>query len=100
MGENRIGMVRTMMFVPVRTIADLETLDSDDITAGYMEWHAGDPEPGPNRGRAYWHGWRNAAIDHRAIEKDEAAAQLAYEVVKTGWLRRSIEKHRKRLMNV
>jgi hypothetical protein len=85
---------------PVRTVADLETLDHDEIVAGYMEWRADDPEPGPNRSRAYWHGWRNAAIDHRAVEPDEASTQLAHEVVSTGWLRRSIDEHRRRLMNV
>jgi len=86
-----------MNFEPVRTVADLETLDHDEILAGYMEWRAGDPEPGLNRGRSYWHGWRNAAIDHRAIEKDDAAAQLAHEVIATGYLERSIAEHRKRL---
>lgn len=86
-----------MTFEPVRTVADLETLDHDEILAGYMEWRAGDPEPGPNRGRAYWHGWRNAAMDHRAIPLDDASAQLAHELVSTGWLRRSIEAEKKRL---
>lgn len=79
-----------MNFEPVRTIADLETLDEDEIVAGYTEYHKGDPEPGPNRGRSYWHGWRNAAIDHREIEKDDASAQLAHEVVSTDYLSKCI----------
>lgn len=71
-------------FEPVRTLEDLLTLDPHEITAGYTEFQRGDPEPGPNRGRAYWHGWRNAAIDHGQIEKDDAAAQLAHEVAPRG----------------
>ncbi len=48
-----------MNFDPVRTLADLETLDKNEIMEGYLSTTPGDPEPGPNRGRAYWHGWRN-----------------------------------------
>lgn len=83
-----------MNFEPVRTVADLETLDGDEIFAGYTEWKPGDPEPGPNRGRSYWHGWRNAAIDHRELEGDDASAQLAHEVVQSGYLRRSARRGR------
>jgi hypothetical protein len=75
-----------MTFEPVRTIAELEKLDADEIVAGYLEYGPDDPEPGPNRGRAYWHGWRNAAIDHGRIPKDDASAQLAREVAPGGVL--------------
>jgi hypothetical protein len=70
-----------MNFEPVRTKADLETLDEAEIVAGYLEARRGDPEPGPNRGRAYWHGWRNRMIDYGELPHDEAAEQLAHEVV-------------------
>ncbi len=76
-----------MNFEPVRTIADLDSLDHGEIVAGYVEYEPGDPEPGINRGRAYWHGWHNAAIDHHQIEKDDAAAELAHEVISTGYRR-------------
>lgn len=69
-----------MNFAPVRTKADLDTLDHDEIVAGYTETKRGDPEPGPNRGRAYWHGWRNAMIDFGEIPKDDAARDLAREL--------------------
>jgi hypothetical protein len=75
-----------MTFEPVRTKADLDALEHDEIVAGYLEYRSDDPEPGPNRGRAYWHGWRNAAIDHGRIPKDQAAAQLAREVCPGGVL--------------
>lgn len=68
-----------MSFEPVATLADLDTLDSDEIVDGYRSFAKGDPEPGPNRGRAFWHGWRNAACDAGQIPKDAAMAQLARE---------------------
>jgi hypothetical protein len=68
-------------FNPVRTIADLDTLDHDEIVEGYMDGFGGEPEPGNNRSRSYWHGWRNGAVDGRHREKDEAQAALAREVV-------------------
>ena len=67
-------------FKPVYTKADLETLDAAEIVAGYLEYRSDDPEPGTNRSRAFWHGWRNAAIDHGRIPHDAACAQLAQEV--------------------
>lgn len=68
-----------MSFEPVATLADLDTLDSDEIVDGYLSFEKGDLEPGPNRGRAFWHGWRNAACDAGQIPKDAAMAQLARE---------------------
>lgn len=70
-----------MNFEPVRTKADLEALDDDEIYEGYLSAECGDPEPGPNRGRGFWHGWRNRMIDLGAIKSDAASHQLAQEVV-------------------
>lgn len=66
-------------FEPVATMADLDTLDEDDILEGYLSAEAGDPEPGPNRGRAFWHGWRNRMIDLGKLPPDEASISLARE---------------------
>lgn len=71
-------------FEPVRTKADLGTLDEADIREGYMSAERGDPEPGPNRGRAYWHGWRNRMIDLGVLPVDEAAMQLVHEMYPNG----------------
>lgn len=67
-------------FEPVSTKADLDTLDQADILEGYMSAERGDPEPGPNRGRAYWHGWRNRMIDMHVLPVDDAAMQLVREM--------------------
>jgi hypothetical protein len=73
-----------MRFEPIRTLADLDALDQDEIVAGYCEARRGDPEPGPNRNRAYWHGWRNAMIDMGELPTDDASRQLAREVCPSG----------------
>ena len=64
-------------FAPISTIADLMTLNDDEILAGYLDYRTGDPEPGANRGRSYWHGWMNAARDHGERPKTPEAAKLA-----------------------
>jgi len=68
-----------MSFEPVRTLADLESLDDVEILAGYLEAKRGDPEPGPNRGRAYWHGWKCRMIDYGEIKGDSIHEALVKE---------------------
>ena len=75
-----------MTFEPVRTKADLDTLDIAEIVEGYRSAERGDPEPGPNHSRAYWHGWRNRMIDLGELPLDEAAMQLAHDVIRLGGL--------------
>ncbi len=70
-----------MNFEPVRTVADLDTLDEAQIVEGYMSANRGDPEPGPNRGRSFWRGWRNKMMDLGELPKDDAAGSLAREYV-------------------
>lgn len=66
-------------FEPVRTFADLETLDESQIVEGYRSAERGDPEPGENRGRSFWHGWRNRMIDLGELPSDDASRQLVRE---------------------
>jgi len=68
-----------MAFEPVRTMADLNGLNEDDMVEGYLSAERGDPEPGENRGRSFWHGWRNRMIDMGELPPDEAGTQLARE---------------------
>ena len=75
-------------FKPVATLADLGTLDNAEIVAGYRDYAPYDPEPGINRGRAYWHGFMNAARDHHNAPPTRAAAQLAHEMA-ASWPRAS-----------
>jgi hypothetical protein len=66
-------------FRPVATLADLETLDEQEIIEGYTSAKRGDPEPGPNRGRAYWHGWCNRMRELNELPYSAEAAQLCRE---------------------
>jgi len=71
-------------FAPVRTAADLLTLDHNEIVRGYMDYEPGDPEPGANQGRAYWHGWCNARTDRTTHEPTEAQRALVREIAPRG----------------
>ena len=73
-----------MNFAPVRTKADLDKLEDDEIVAGYLETRRGDPEPGPNRGRSYWHGWRTRMMDYGEIEIDCDHRHLVHEIARFG----------------
>lgn len=64
-------------FQPVTTLEDLDSLDSDEIVEGYWSGREGWPEPGDNRSRSYWHGWRNGASDFKHREIDGAQRELA-----------------------
>ena len=67
---------------PVRTCADLATLDETEIIEGYFDGRHDEPEPGDNRSRSYWHGWRNGAVDGGHREGDGHQAVLAYNYVR------------------
>ena len=65
-----------MPFVPITTLDDLDTLDERDIIEGYGSAERGDPEPGENRGRAFWHGWRSRMYDYGILKADAGHRQL------------------------
>ena len=67
-------------FKPVETVADLSTLNDEEIVEGYRAGLRGAPEPGNDMSRSYWHGWRNGSSDagHRAA--DTSQSKLAHEL--------------------
>ena len=66
---------------PVKTLEELDQLDHDDVLEGYKSGHDGDPEPGDNRSKSFWHGWRNGRAD-RYGDVDDAQHALAREYLK------------------
>ena len=66
-----------LLFFPVKTITDLDSLNSDEIVKGYLLGLHGEPEP--TESRALWHGWRNGLTDSGRMEKDKSQKQLAHE---------------------
>lgn len=69
-------------FAKIAHNKDLEHLDEGDVVAGYMAGLNGEPEPGSDRSRSYWHGWRNGMMDSGRVEKDAEQANLAAEIVR------------------
>lgn len=72
---------------PITTAAELAELDSAEVTEGYMDGFGGDPAPGDNRSKSYWHGWRNGRVDGGHSAKDDAQALLAASVIAAGYQR-------------
>jgi hypothetical protein len=68
-------------FKPVATAADLRNLDDDEIVAGYRDGLACADEPGSDKSRSYWHGWRNAQTDKGRTPVDINQQRLAHELV-------------------
>lgn len=63
-------------FEPVATLEELDALDGAEILDGYTSTERDDPEPGPNRGKAFWHGWRCRMMDYGEVEQDVAHIRL------------------------
>lgn len=70
-------------FNPVTTKAELSALDSGEMVEGYRAGLDNAPEPGSDKSKAYWHGWRNGMVDRGYMAMDDAQAMLAREVVGT-----------------
>lgn len=68
-------------FEPVKTLQELNELDPAEVLDGYNSAERGDPEPGPNRGRSFWFGWRNRMMDLGEIPIDDIHRKLVKEVV-------------------
>jgi len=79
-----------MNFPPVTTLDDLDSLDDEQMREGYASAERGDPEPGPNRGRSFWHGWRCRMMDFGVIKSDEGHRKLVRDFVKREGERRSV----------
>jgi hypothetical protein len=63
--------------IAITTVTELNMLNGDDVLEGYCDGFDGDKEPGDNRSKSYWHGWRNGALDGGHIKKDQAHKDLA-----------------------
>lgn len=69
-------------FIPITTVEELILLDHEDMMQGYFAGLDGWPEPGNNRTRSFWHGWRNGAVDGGHRQPDAANHALARAIVK------------------
>lgn len=71
-------------FLPVATLADMDQLDSDDVVAGYRYGLRGGDEPGSDKSRSFWHGWRNGMVDSNRMESDLAQQILCRAAIERG----------------
>lgn len=71
-------------FRPVRSIADARTLDEGEVVSGYLFGLSGHEEPHDSRTRSFWHGYRNGWVDGGHGFPDEAMADLARDIARTG----------------
>lgn len=69
-------------FTPLSTAAEADLLDMDDCVEGYKRGLRADPEPGSDKSKSYWHGWRNGMMDRGLIPIDDAARNLVSEIVR------------------
>ena len=67
-------------FKPVTTVRDLDSLDDEDIMAGFEAGLAGAPEPHDSQSRSYWHGWRNGAVEGGYRRRDDAQRALTEDI--------------------
>lgn len=59
--------------------AESEYIDADVID-GYRSGHRGESEPGSDKSRSFFHGWKNGRVDggHDPIDERQAAFARAY----------------------
>lgn len=69
---------------PVRTAADLDTLDDAEIVEGYHDGRTGEPEPGGDRSRSFWHGWHVGRVDGGHDRPDADGMALVDGVLRDG----------------
>ena len=69
-------------YQPLSSIAELAFIDDGECVAGYLAGLHGEPEPGSDKSKSYWHGWRNGMMDTGRLPLDGAARNLAHEFVR------------------
>ena len=67
--------------VPIDTASQLQFLDNTQVLAGYLAGLQYSPLPPLDCSYSYWHGWRNGQVDGGWMQKDEAQAALAHDVL-------------------
>lgn len=68
---------------PATTVEEVMAFDLEEVVDGYRDGRSGDPEPGDNRSKAYWHGWRNGRGDLMGTA-DPAQRELARNFIANG----------------
>ena len=67
-------------YAPLTSAAELAVIDDDDFVAGYRAGLDGEPTPGSDRSKSFWHGWRNGMFDSMRMPLDAAALALVQDM--------------------
>lgn len=74
-------------FLSAATVEDLSSLDEAEMLEGYQSGYKGEAEPGSDRSRSFYHGWRNGMVDSKRLVATPEQLNLAREVVQSGYLK-------------
>ena len=85
-------MTKPFPKIPLRRAEGLHQLNDAEVVAGYRAGLKGETEPNPNASYSFWHGWRNGMVDSGRAQGDAAQAELARDIVATGYLKSSRDK--------
>jgi hypothetical protein len=69
-------------YAPISSANELDLVDDAECLDGYLAGLKGTPEPGSDKSKSFWHGWRNGMIDKGRLPSDYAAQRLATEVIR------------------
>lgn len=64
-------------FEKISTLQDLNVQDEADLLAGYRAGLDNAQEPGSDKSRSFWHGWRNGRVDGGHVRIDADQEKLA-----------------------
>lgn len=70
-------------FKPLSSKEELDSIDGEECVAGYWSGRNGDPEPGSDKSRSFWHGWKNGSMDFGFLKPDIHSQSLAESVVRS-----------------
>lgn len=68
-------------FKEVATVQDLNNLDEKEMVAGYLAGINNDSQPGSDKSRAYWHGWKNGMCDKGRMVPTDIHRGLVMQIV-------------------
>lgn len=69
----------------VRTLTELDSLDTKEVVAGYMCGNAREPFP-ENPSKSFIHGWLNSQVDRGRVAISDAQRELVRAYVRRGKL--------------
>lgn len=64
-------------YKPITNILDLKKINMCEAIEGYFSGFNGEREPGSDKSKSFWHGWRNGRTDKGLSVVDSSQRELA-----------------------